>query len=207
MLKHASVFISLTLAGLYIFGLTFQQGFLGEMGLDETQFQLSPDRIFFQGFLAAARMGTKNLVYLFFSAFSIVFIAEFTILASNWINKTSLNDKFSKFMSKDNQPRKEGSFSEFSHKAFAYVCLASILYLLLILSIITSSSSGKEFATTVKSKIDNGDYTKKEIMLYNEEKALEGFTIICSDTQCGYWLSSGSSIVLNNRAIKWIKSK
>jgi hypothetical protein len=201
MLKHASILISLALAGLYALGLTFHQGFLRELGIEETQFILALDRVFFQGFVSTMNMGSKGLVYLFLSAGGVVLVAEVGVLVGSWINRTDLYSKVrSIFVSQNNKQSSESSFGNFSAKAFAYLGLALFLFMLLLAALLLSDRSGGEYAKRFIANTTNGVLHKKLIELKSNEKSYKGYSIICSTLQCAYYIE-GKAVVLNNRDI------
>lgn len=206
MLKHASVFISLILAGLYALGLTFHQGFLRELGLQETQFALSVDRTFFEGFMAAAQMGVKGILYLIGSAAGVLIIAELGVLALDWINKTDLKQKLFKKPNKTSTSQEQNSFADFSLKAFSYILVALILCSFLLLVLILSDKSGMEWALKFKENAMSDKYKVNSIKLYKDKESMKGYLIICNNLQCAY-LVNGSTIVFNNRDIEWVKSE
>lgn len=200
MLKHASVIISLLLAGLYALGLTFQQGYLRELGIEETQFTLSIDRIFFQGFASAVDMGSKGLGYLFLSAAGIVLVAELGVFIGDWINRTDVYLKIKSAFMDNNSQVSESAFGKLSVKLFAYISLAVFLYALLLAALLMSDRSGVEYAKSFIQRASKGILHKQSIMLKNEEKPIEGFSIICSTLQCAYYVE-GRTMVLNHRDI------
>lgn len=209
MLRYSSVFISLILAGLYALGLTFQVGFMREIGLEETQFVLSVDRIFFQGFVSAAQMGSKGFLYLIGSAASVVIIADLGVLALDWINKTDLRQKLQKIFKKSNKDsilQAKNSFADFALKAFSYSVVAFILYFILLFALTLSDKSGMEWALKFKENARSNKYIVKSIKLHNDTESMKGYSIICNNLQCAY-LVNGSAIVLNNRDIEWVKSE
>jgi hypothetical protein len=200
MLKHASVIISLLLAGLYALGLTFQQGYLRELGLEETQFALSIDRTFFQGFVSAIDMGSKGLGYLFLSAAGIVLIAELGVFIGDWINRTDIYLKIKSAFMGNNSQVAESAFGKLSVKLFAYIGLAIVLYVLLLVALIMSGRSGEEYAKSFIKRTSKGVLHKQSIMLKSEEKPIVGYSIICSTLQCAYYVE-GRTMVLNHRDI------
>ncbi len=94
MLKHASIVISILLASLYSIGLTFHQGYLRTLGIEETQFQLSLDGLFFQGFFATTDLSTGAIVWLVMAASGVVIVANLGMLMIEVINKLNLKSIF-----------------------------------------------------------------------------------------------------------------
>lgn len=99
MLSHASVLISILLAILYAFGLVLHQGYLLEMGLEETRFELSLHRTFFQGFVAMADWGVKSFGALLGIAFAFPLMLIWDMLAN------ALSSKVKKLLQKKHESR------------------------------------------------------------------------------------------------------
>jgi hypothetical protein len=201
MLKHASIIISLSLAGLYALGITFHQGFLRELGVEETQFVLTVDRVFFQGFISSMDMGIKGLFYLFMSAAGVVLVSEVGRSLGGWIYKTDLYSLLEGiFESQQGSQHSDNTFVNFAFKIFAYICLAILMCVLLLAALTMSDKSGEEYAKKYIANASKGLLHKKLIELKGEDIVYEGYSIICSPQQCAYFVDS-KSVVLNNRDV------
>lgn len=97
MLKHASVVISFTLAVLYALGLTLHQGFLSELGIEETQFTQTPDRVFFQGFVAYARFSAEAFKFQFAAALTLCGLSILMLILGKFIGEIDLTAYVPKF--------------------------------------------------------------------------------------------------------------
>lgn len=201
MMRNASVLISLALAVLYAFGLTFQQGFMMELGLDETQFIQPIDHTFFSGFISVTLMGFTGFIYLFLSAASIVLAAEIAIVANNWIQHSRYQWIKSHFNIAVTGTDKESSFLKFSTKLMLYISLIFIVLILIIFSLQTSDKAGRKYSKTFIENTKNNKKDRKSIRFNDGSDTIEGYTIICSGLQCAY-LVKGKSVVLNHRDIK-----
>lgn len=205
-LKHASVFISLILAGLYALGITLHQGFLSNLGLEETQFPLSVDRTFFQGFMAATQMGAKGFLYLIGSAGAVLISAEIGVFVSSWINNTDIQKRLNEIFGNNSTSQEVNSFTEFSLKALSYSILAFVMYALMLFALSFSYKSGVELSNKFKKNALKNEYIEKTIKFHKDPNVIKGYSIICNDKQCAY-LVNGNALVLNNRDIQWVKSE
>ena len=87
-IKNLSLILALLTSSLYVYGLTFHQGFLRFWGIEETMFALSLERTLFQGFVASSYFATKTIFPLF--AFTLIFfmlMCLFTFLEKVLENK------------------------------------------------------------------------------------------------------------------------
>ncbi|GAB5391150.1 MAG: hypothetical protein Altm1KO_06680 [Alteromonas macleodii] len=82
MLKHASIIISLVLASFYGLGLSYHMSYLYELGIEESQFQLTLDRIFFQGFMSTMEFSSKGVIWFLLASLSIAGIASIAVEVS-----------------------------------------------------------------------------------------------------------------------------
>jgi len=99
MFKQASVIITLVTATLYTLGLTFYQGYLFELGVEETLFPLTVDRTLFQGFVSITTMGAKALAYLYLTALSVTIVAMVGSAFSQQIKTHKVARKFASLIS------------------------------------------------------------------------------------------------------------
>ncbi|WP_319548087.1 hypothetical protein [Desulfogranum marinum] len=206
MLKHASIIISLTLAGLYVIGLSFHQGFLSELSIEESLFQLSPDRTFFTGFVSVVTILSPSIVYLFFSAFLIVMMAEVASLMPRYVNTEEIYKYLRKIGFEKSNLLKKGSFLDFSSKAFVLSGFMLIFYLMILVAILSSVKSGKEYAKSYVNKIEKNEIPVKTLSLKNSNEKLEVYSLICSSTHCAYY-SKGKTLVVSNREVLYSKTK
>lgn len=66
-------------------GITQHQGYLAELGLQETQFPLSPDRVFFQGFLSLAQMNAEAVNYQAIAAAVCATLSVLLFMFGGWL--------------------------------------------------------------------------------------------------------------------------
>lgn len=216
-LNHASVFISLVLASFYGIGLMYHQSFLMAFGIEETQFPLSIDRIFYQGFFAFAELTAPNVVFVVFCASGVLITAYLALLVvevAKRVNvvKPILSKLQKAFTQEPNKvelsPVLEG-FTEFSTKVFWYICAGVLSYLSVLLVLIAAEHAGKANAQRYKDKITNNEVAIDTLLVEvskSEFETFRGYSIVCNSSQCAYFDGVTSS-VFNNSAVKSLRSK
>ena len=205
MLKHLSVFISLALASLYMLGLVSYQSFLRHLGIEETQFPLTLDRTFFQGFVLATDLGVRESIFLYMSSAVIVIVAEAAFLLSELLAKSDVLTKIRNHVRWFDKVYPVNSFSVLANKMFTYTSIVIIFLIVVLVAVIASDKTGYEFSKRFIENAKNGVLVKKSVTLkYNGEK-IEGYSIVCNSTQCAY-LVGRKTIVINNSDVYKIES-
>ncbi|MCZ8529133.1 hypothetical protein [Alteromonas sp. PRIM-21] len=204
MLKHASIIISLILACFYGLGLSYHMSYLYELGIEESQFQLTLDRIFFQGFMSTMEFSSKGIIWFLVASVSIAAITTVAVEISKAVQKKP--SFFSEFVKKTDQKKdsKTTGFHALSETMVGISFGGFTLFVLVLLVLISSGNSGEAYAKKLKQNFVSGKIKKVEVKLKDEEKTIYGNAVICSETQCAYWTSDGS-VVLNKRDIDWVK--
>lgn len=216
-LNHASLFISLVLATFYGIGLMYHQSFLMAFGIEETQFPLSIDRIFYQGFFAFAELTAPNVVFVVFCASGVLITAYLAILVAEVARRVNvvkpilskLQNAFTKETNKVELSPAFERFAEFSTKVFWYICAGVLAYLSVLLVLIAAEHAGKANAKRYKDKITNNQIAMDTLLVEvskGEFETFEGYSIVCNSSQCAYF-DGVSSSVFNNSAVKSLRSK
>ena len=73
--KYIPIFLTSITALLYVIGITYYESFLSIFGIDKSQFPISFDIMLFKGFVSTVVLGSKGLLYFYFSAIGIVLIS------------------------------------------------------------------------------------------------------------------------------------
>lgn len=234
MLNHAPVIISISLAVLYAFGLAQHQGFLMELGLEETQFELPLHRTFFQGFVVLADWGVKGFGVLIGIALAgpmVVGWGKFAHFISGRIkeylqrrqrrseparpagsrsrksaSKTSTpsNNSDSEKDEEENQPQLK-QWQTWALNAFHYIMLALGLFVIAIGALRFAAITGSEAAARIKANAGSGVLQLKEVKIKNRPNCLYGYSVVCSSSVCGYWVDS-NAIVVPTSDIEWVRS-
>jgi len=216
-LDHASVFISLVLASFYGLGLLYHKSFLREFGIEETQFPLSIDRTFYQGFFALAELTAPNIMFVILCAAGVLLTAYLAALLVEIAKRVNVvkpillrlqnvftsNSEIVEF-----HPAIE-RFTEFSTKVFWYVCAAVFSYLSILLILIAAEHAGKANAERYKDKIANKEIIQDTLLVEISKGKLEtykGYSIVCNSSQCAYF-DGNSTSVFNDSSVKTLSSK
>jgi hypothetical protein len=216
-LNHAPVLISLVLATFYALGLMYHHSFLKAFGIEETQFPLSIDRIFYQGFFAFAELTAPNVIFVVFCASGVVITAYLAILVVELAKRinvvkpilSTLQKAFTKNTNKVELSPALENFAEFSTKVFWYVCAGVLAYLSVLLVLIAAEHAGKANAKRYKDKIINNQVAIDRLMVEvskGEFESFEGYSIVCNSLQCAYFDGVNSS-VFNHSAVYSLRSK
>lgn len=197
MIKHLSIIITLITATLYVLGLTYYQSFLRSLGIEETQFPLSIDRVLFQGFVSSANMGFKALVWFYLTAFGVVAVALVGMFVFDLFKEHKLlkliNDK--RVLQK-NETKAKSSFTDFALKMFEYVSGVLVVFIGVFVVLIVSDNIGKEAAKNTIEKCANGELPQQIVRLANKQKEVSGCPIVCNSSQCAY-LTADRVLVIN----------
>ncbi|MEM5497650.1 hypothetical protein WNY77_09625 [Paraglaciecola mesophila] len=205
MYKYAPVFISLSLAGLYALGLAFHTSYLYELGIEESQFSLSIDRLFFQGFLALMDFSSKGILWLTLSAFFIAILASLGVEAMKSLQILPAEPKYQKEHKKP-ENWLHARIISFA-KTISYTSAMGLtIFVLCLIILIASGNSGEASAKKRIQKFVDGEIKTVEIKRKNIKKTIVGNPVICSESQCAYWTNIGS-LVLNKSDIEWVKTK
>jgi len=202
MLKHASIIITLTTAILYTLGLTFYQGYLFELGVEETQFPLTVDRTLFQGFISITTMGAKAIVYLYLTALCVTIVAMVGNIFLEQIKTHMVAKKIAGLFSSTSEETeiKEG-FMSFSLKVAENASYLILFFFFGLVVLVLCEKAGQEAAIEFKQRCERGEIYPVSISLKNSEEVFAGYSIVCSNWQCVY-LVNGTAIVLNKSDIR-----
>lgn len=204
MLKHAATIISISLASLYAVGLSFYQGYLSGLGIEETQFPLAIDRVFFQGFVSSVMLGIQPSFYLFVVAA----IAPMTLTISyDLYTFLKRYDVFNEFLSIF-KPKKQYK----AHPLIAYLSKVSLGVLLFVTAIYAafvivhkSHVLGEEQAKNTRARLLAGELPVKKVYLKKDGNVLKGVSIVCNGSQCAY-LTKINTIIINTSDIDKVES-
>jgi len=216
-LNHASVVISLVLASFYGLGLMYHLSFLAAFGIEETQFPLSIDRIFYQGFFAFAELTAPNIMFVVLCASGVLTTAYMAILNVEIAKRVNVGKSLLARMQhvlstgdeKVELPASLVGFTQFSTKVFWYVSAGVLAYLSVLLVLIAAEHAGKANAQRYKDRIKNNEISMDSLLVEvskGELKPYEGYSIVCNASQCAYFDGVKSS-VFNNSAVKSLSSK
>lgn len=205
MLKHASVVISFALAVFYALGITQHQGFLSELGLRETQFPLSPDRIFFQGFFSLAIMNAEAMNYQAIAAAACAGLAVLLFMFGGFLFKSGPKKPTAKDIINSAEPPKHHQAADFLLRIAMIIVWAFIIFVAIVVVLRVSEASGEKSATNFRDRTLFGQEELREIKLRKNAVCLHGFPIICNSSQCAY-LIGGESTVISHSEVEWVQS-
>ncbi|MEP0174137.1 MAG: hypothetical protein ABJH28_05200 [Paraglaciecola sp.] len=210
-LKHASVIIGLILSSLYATGLLHHIEYLTRLGVEETQFQLSIERMFFQGFIFLADILSKSIFHFLIAAVAIYFLTLISIALVEYLKRKEYVKRLTHLIEShlgQKQPNElENSFKSLAERMVTVTYMMFIGYIIILLVLLLSSSTGKKSAMNFIERIESGEALQHSLLLKSSIVPIMGYPIICSDTQCAYYLDKGrdehgEALVINKRDIK-----
>lgn len=194
-IKHPTLFISFLTGILFYGGYAYNSAWLRGLGIEETQFPISIDRMLFQGFMSGIETLIKLIIPFFGASVgcfiaSIIFVIAFDKLKNKFpkINKLILwfENKFSSISRRSPSLSLANGASLILGSFIALVTSLLCLYLIMLAAItyLLSDRAGREAA---KAYIDNcgSKLSKTEVYLADETK-VEGCSIICNSGECAY---------------------
>lgn len=197
MSKYASVGITIFTAALYVLGLTFYQGFLNELGIEESLFPMPIDRTLFYGFVASANMSSKAAMWFFLAAEGTVLFA----LIGSFVGKILKRNKFFTTSSVSEGDEKNdvenSSFYNFSKKMFTISILFLFGFIGIFLILFASGKAGREVAVKFKQSIENSLIIPVSINFKKSAQVIKAFPIVCNEYQCSYYTKTGKTLVFN----------
>lgn len=198
-LTHLAALLPLVTAGFYLFGISYHQGYLSELGIEETLFPLTIDRTLFEGFIAAFTMGMPGLLFALLAAETIFVVSEMLVLFSSLRfvqEKVSAIRRVFNVSKKDDAPKERlHSFSDFSLRMLVILAMVSITLGGVMLLAYLSDKSGRKVADRFKEKYSQNAYSPKTINFNSGGNPVVGILIECNASYCAYW-SNGKAITI-----------
>lgn len=198
--KILSVLPVLT-AGLYLFGMTYHQGYLGSYGLNDTMFPLASDKSLFTGFFSFL---TVSLPALFYAVFATVFLVIALVIAMVLSSSPRVRAFWTRILRW--VPKQESSRTDANKAAtglldksaalHGYLAALIVLFILLIAMSLLSAKSGEELAKKEMSEFAKNAAMVTHVMGKDGVEILRGYTIICSDKFCAFWSGKQTVVVL-----------
>ena len=197
MLKNLSLILALTTASLYVFGLTYHQGYLLYWGLEETLFQLSFERTLFQGFVATSSFGANALVGLV-TVSAILFLGVLvTLEAHSLIKQKEWFVSFSKKIDRITQTSNHVETPK-SVKLSAIFLAVSLwvlgAFIVLLLLLIVAGHFGERAAKNQLKALSKPENKLNQISIKGEPP-INASPIICSDKHCAFLIDGKTKII------------
>ena len=191
MLKHASIVISLCLAALYMLGSAYYRGYLGAVGLVESQFPMRTDQIFATGVVPIAKFGAHSILYCLLAA--LLFALATTLYQTlNSFNGVEANGNTIE-KSAQQVKAKTNKVMLFASRLVFVFFAALFLFVIALVSLSLSSAVGAKYA---ESKVIYLNKQNSFIQLKGSKDRLKASVFECNTSQCAY-VSEGKIIILN----------
>jgi len=183
---------------LYVAGMAYYEAFLATFGLLKSQFPISFDITLFKGFASIATFGIRNILHVFFS---VICITLFAIVIETSLSqekrhkiKCYLKNKY------PTTPRNKLGTSVLFRKIyilFEITSVVTMLFFLMVLSILTSAGGGKAQAENLSKRCEQDSTFFSVIAPKGEQAAIQGCPITCSSHQCAY-IEKRKVMLVNN---------
>lgn len=191
-------------AGLYLLGLSYQQGYLITFGINDTVFPLASDQALFTGFLSLA-----NLTFPagFYAIVALGLFVILVIIAAIFSSTTRIQSLVTPIRAWLIHRRPKVTLSpttdelmEKSTMAYGYGAGFVIGVLLLFFIVIFSFKGGTELATKEIADFQSGKSTRAELFSSQAPQGYVGMLILCGEKYCAFWSNSGT-ILLRHETI------
>lgn len=185
--KHLGVLITLLSAILYFLGLTYYQSFLLELGVEETQFPLSIDRILFQGFVSSIHLGVESLAYFLIIVLGVVSVVFLCVLFLEFVKEFApikkLSNKLKGLKSDEVKPDKLVDFAVNIFEFSIYIVIALLVILFVALA---SQYVGGKAGQVFISQCLSGDLRKHKVRVAENQENILACPIVCNSSECAY---------------------
>lgn len=195
--------------GLYVIGVTYQEGYLAGFGVENSLFVLSPDRILFLGLTSLISFGIKPLAY---SVVAVLALTTAVLIAAVLSSLPAVQQRQARFVRWLASKRKAGNAApsmlalvDKSEVLYSYALGILAITLALVLAAVFSSKTGGEHAEIDIKKWHDGR-TRTSIVVVDGEPPLASFQIACGATYCAFWTGSEARLVRHEQ-IKQLKSR
>ena len=192
-------------AGLYLMGTSYNQGYLGAFGLDDSQFPLATDRSLFSGFLAFVTFGLVPMLYAVFAIFTLAFTVLIAAVLSShprvkhW--QAVITAKLMSWRSKHTTSETMNHLMDKSATIHGYAIGIALFVFSLVIVVVLSVKSGEEQAMKEIGSFKNetGTYAIIHSPLLPTPTRVK--QVICSPSHCAFWFGSGT-LVLRHEVVE-----
>uniref|UniRef100_UPI000D367548 hypothetical protein n=1 Tax=unclassified Variovorax TaxID=663243 RepID=UPI000D367548 len=195
--------------GLYVIGMTYQEGYLAGFGVEVSLFALPTDRILFLGLTSLISFGIQPLVY---SVLVVLALVSAVLIAAVLSSLPAVQQRQARFTQWINSKRGTNKAApsmivlmDKSEVLYGYVVGILAITFALVLAAVFSSKTGKEHAEIDIKKWSDGR-TRISTLVVDGEPPLSAFQIACGATYCAFWTGSEARLVRHEQ-IKQLKSR
>ena len=182
---------------LYIVGMAYHESYLAAFGLLKSQFPISHEITLFKGFASLATVGISKVFYIFFV---VIFVTIIAIVIETSLSKGKRDAAKSYIKNLLPIPKNTPGTSMIFRKIFVtfeITSIATVFFLLLILTILVSAHAGKAKAKSILDRCTRSSAIKTVINSKDKQSPIDGCPIACSSRQCAY-ISGKNVIIVNN---------
>lgn len=185
-------------AGLYLLGMSYNQGYLSGYEINDSIFPLSNDKALFTGFIA--------LIYLIPAGlYAIVSLAAFMILLiiaailSSTARVRSVSTRIHGWLlhhiPKANLSPTTDALVDISSTAYGYIAGIILSVCLLLVMALSAEKSGGEQAKKEIRDFQSGKVGRATLFTSPATESYNGMLILCGDKYCAFWSNSGTTLL------------
>lgn len=191
-------------AGLYLLGLSYQQGYLTTFGINDMVFSLASDQALFTGFLSLVNLTFPAGFYAIIALGALVILVFIAAILSSTTRARSAVESIHSWLShrkaKVTISPATGNLVDKSTTIYTYGAGFFAGVFLLFLITISSYKSGGELAMKEIANFQSGKSTRAEVFSSQVPQGYVGMLLLCGEKYCAFWSSTGT-ILLRHEAI------
>jgi len=184
--------------GLYVIGVTYQEGYLAGFGVENSLFTLPPDRLLFLGLTSLISFGIGPMVYGISAALALIAAVMAALILSSLPTVQRLQAKLVARLSVKPKLGKVAptmlALADRSEVLYGYVVGISAVTLALVLAAVFSSRTGSQHAEQDIRKWQEGT-SRTSTVVIDGEPPLRAFQIGCGAAYCAFWTGSEARLV------------
>lgn len=184
--------------GLYVIGVTYQEGYLAGFGVENSLFMLPPDRLLFLGLTSLISFGIGPMVYGVVAVLALVAAVMAAAVLSSLATVQELQAKLAARLAIKSKLGKPApsmlALADRSEVLYGYVVGIFAVALALVVAAVFSSRTGSQHAELDIKKWQEGK-TRTSTVLIDGEPPLKAFQIGCGAAYCAFWTGSEARLV------------
>lgn len=189
-------------AGLYLLGLSYNQGYLAVFGIDDSIFPLASDKALFAGFFSLVTFTFPAALYAVGSFVAFIVLIFVAVVLSSTVRVQSVVTHIKDWTARR---RPVGLTSPIASAASDIIDKSATVYwyasgfvialLLLLMMVAFSSKVGREQAEKEVTEFQAGKAISAQLFSPQVPAPYLGKLVMCGDKYCAFWSSAGTVVV------------
>lgn len=186
-------------AGLYLLGLSYNEGYLDAFGIDDSIFPIPSDKALFTGFYILVTLSFPSGLYAIGAIGTFIVLVVVVAVLTSVARVQSIVARiktwlFFRFRKLTVAPTADALLDK-GATAYAYVSGFVVSLSLLLVMAALSSKTGREQAEKAMADYARGKTVVAEFFLHQSPKPLVGKLVMCGERHCALWSPEGTTIV------------